>query len=754
MAIATESPNTSLGTLQEEQALLRSRLARLRRRLQLQMALEFALDAAAVVVAAAAVLVFLDWWFRLGGTARVVLLVLTLVGVVPFAITRAWRRWSATRLDDLSLAMTLDRFRPGIGGRIADVLQLPEQLCEPEETVSPAMIRLAVRQASEALAASDWATLWNLRRTTMRSIALLVALLVPTLFAMLTPSAARLSAARWLLGSSERWPQRVYLTVTGLGDKKSLLAPRDETFAVEVRTDVPNVEQQSGKWVVRGRGEPLTLRKRPVPQELPDAVRLRERTKKGSVRDAIMVATGPASFRHELPPSSTSTTFDLTGGDDWLGPITVERVDRPSLAQARLRVHEPGTPKGTFRVVEDSQQQPVFLPDTEIELTLIGSEPISDARLTVHPGEAPKLTRIDPSSFTGTWVLREAMTMEIELTSTKTDLHSKPAYLSIGVMKDREPRVTLRALGVSAHVTPVATIPLSIAATDDMGLSVVRLQAERTSSEGEKGEPKTTKKTIPLPIPGDGTRTVLDHQARHDVELQAEQPAIGTILRFVAEAEDKCVRGVQVGRSTALQMQVVPANELFYEILIRQRAERAKFVVFLEATEKQTPILAGSPGADAFAGIMRGLHVSSRQLELIAGRISDSLQEMKLNQVGSPKSHRLLQEGVIDPIRALNAGPITEIRGVLQSLAGTGPKKPDATPDRARKLHATVVTGMKTILEQMSQWESFVDVVNQVAEVIKMQQGGCSPPGCREGSGVAHAGGLRWEAVTCISAWD
>ena len=29
---------------------------------------------------------------------------------------------------------------------------------------------------------------------------------------------------------------------------------------------------------------------------------------------------------------------------------------------------------------------------------------------------------------------------------------------------------------------------------------------------------------------------------------------------------------------------------------------------------------------------------------------------------------------------------------------------------------------MKTILEQMSQWESFVDVVNQVAEVIKMQQ--------------------------------
>ena len=39
----------------------------------------------------------------------------------------------------------------------------------------------------------------------------------------------------------------------------------------------------------------------------------------------------------------------------------------------------------------------------------------------------------------------------------------------------------------------------------------------------------------------------------------------------------------------------------------------------------------------------------ARQLELIAGRVADTLQEMKLNQVGSPKSHRLLQDGVIEP---------------------------------------------------------------------------------------------------------
>ncbi len=720
MTIATET--LGLASLREEQTLLRSQLASLRRRLRRQMALEFALDTAVALVATAAVLVLLDWWFRLGLSARLVLLAVAVLGVVPLFIARAYRRWRASRLDDLSLAMTLDRYRPGTGGRVADVLQLPDQLNEPPEAVSPAMIRLAVRHASQALAASDWASLWNRGRTATRSLALLLALLVPTLFVSLAPQAARLSLARWLLGSSERWPQRTYLTVAALMNRDRLRVPRDEPFALDVQADLPELESRKGLWYVRGRGERLALRSRPTSPVVPKEVHIRERTAKGAVRDAVMVATGPGLFRHELPPSSTTTTLDLTGGDDWLGPLKVERVDRPSIASTRLRVREPGSSGDALRAVEESLQHPVFLPDTEIELTLVGSEPIAEARLTVHPGQPPKLVQTDPRTFVARWTLREAITLEVQFTSRETRLTSKPAFLSIGLLKDREPRVTLRALGIGGHVTPIATIPLSLAATDDRGLSVVRLQLDRTTpAEGEKTEPTTSRTTVPLPLADEGSRPVLDHQARHDVELQARPPAIGTVLKFVGEAEDRCARGAQVGRSTALQMLVVPADELFYEILMRQRVERAKFVALLEAEEKRTPTLAGSPSPDDYAGVMRGLHASTRQLDLIAGRIADTLQEMKLNQVGSPKSHRLLQEGVVDPIRALNTGPVTELRGVLQSLTGAG-SKGHADADSARRLHETVVAGMKTILDQMSQWESFVDVVNQVAEVIKMQQ--------------------------------
>ena len=55
------------------------------------------------------------------------------------------------------------------------------------------------------------------------------------------------------------------------------------------------------------------------------------------------------------------------------------------------------------------------------------------------------------------------------------------------------------------------------------------------------------------------------------------------------------------------------------------------------------------------------------------------------------------------------------------ALAGAA-SAPGASTDAARRLHGEIVTKMRNILEQMSQWESFVDVVNQVAEVIKLEQ--------------------------------
>jgi hypothetical protein len=550
---------------------------------------------------------------------------------------------------------------------------------------------------------------------------LLLSVLIPAACVWWAPAAARLSIARWLFGSTERWPQRTYLTVMGLDDRGRLLAPRDESFAVEVRSDLPSVEPRSDRWIVRGRGEPLALRQKPALPATPPAVLVRERTALGKTRAGSMVNVGPAQFRYEFPAASSSSTFSLTGGDDWLGPIALERVDRPVLAETRLRVREPGATYDGLRDVEGPRQHLLFLPDTEIELTLIGNESLDGTELKVEPETKLAMTRIDERTFTAKWTLRQAITLEILLKAAQTGLLSRPAFLSLGILRDREPRVTLRALGVSSHVTPVATLPISLAAADDQGLAALRLRVERTISADDKAEPKTQRTTVPFPITAEPGRPLLDHQVRHDMLLQSSPPKEGTVLRFVGEADDRCARGAQTGRSSVLALQVVSPDELFYEILVRQRAERTKFLAVIEATEKQSPVLAGNPTSEDYLQVMRQLHSGSRQLDQIAGRIADTLQEMTLNQIGSPKSHRLLQEGVIDPLRELTAGPMNQLRGLLQGLAAAG-SSAGANQEVARRLHQDTVTKMRNILDQMSQWESFVDVVNQVAEVIRMQQ--------------------------------
>lgn len=719
--MSTATATDEARALREEQAKLRALLADLRRSLRRQMALEFALDAAAGIVLVGAVLVALDYTFRLGLTARQLLLAVSLLGIVLAIALRTLPRFRAARLDDLGLAMTLDRIRPGTGQQVADVLQLPDQLDVPRLNASPALVRLAVKHASDAIASINWEEHWNWDRSAGAGLALAGLLLAPVAFGFVAPDAARLSFARWLRGSNERWPQRTYLSVAGLGDRDRLLAPRDEPFAIEVRADLPGLQPARSGYALPGRGERFSLRQKPAANDYPGTVRLREKGADGTVHDTVMTAVGPGKYRHELPPSSASSTFELIGGDDWLGPIRVERVDRPSLRAMNLRVRDPGKAKGEFRKVDDAGQSLVFLPDTEVELTLVGSEPIAKTNVDVHPGTAPGVDRVDPKTFTTRWTLREATTLEIQVTSEGTGLVSKPSFLSLGMLKDREPRVTLRTQGVGAHVTPVATIPLTMAATDDLGLASMRLQVERTVHTDEKSEPQTNRQTIPIPMEAEGPRAILDNQARHDVDLQSMKPPIGAILRFQAEAEDRCARGPQVGRSGIVHLQVVSADELFYEILIRQRAERTKFLAALDAVEKQSPTISGAPTTEDYLTASRTMHTSGRQLDQIASRIADTLQEMKLNQVGSPKSHRLLQDGVIDPIRALNSGPMNELRSVLQALGGAGARS-NGDVEKARRLHGEVVAKMRVILDQMSQWESFVDVVNQVGEVIKIQQ--------------------------------
>src|SRR5204862_297592 len=95
-------------------------------------------------------------------------------------------------------------------------------------------------------------------------------------------------------------------------------------------------------------------------------------------------------------------------------------------------------------------------------------------------GTAPQLALTDDRHAAARWTMKESQTLEIQLVASETGLSSRPYFLPIGLLKDREPRVTVRSTGVGRRITPQARLPLILQALDDFGLTRLSWELERT----------------------------------------------------------------------------------------------------------------------------------------------------------------------------------------------------------------------------------------------------------------------------------
>src|SRR5262245_34406884 len=126
MSIAVE-PRRAIADLRPQRQAVQRRLTQVRSRVRSQLALEGAFWTLAAVATFVAVSFAVDRLLRLGLPARVALLVLSLAAIAYVCYRRLIEPLSV-RLDDLDLAVLLDRRLPGVGQRVASVLQLPKLL--------------------------------------------------------------------------------------------------------------------------------------------------------------------------------------------------------------------------------------------------------------------------------------------------------------------------------------------------------------------------------------------------------------------------------------------------------------------------------------------------------------------------------------------------------------------------------------------------------------------------------------------------
>jgi hypothetical protein len=697
-------------------ALVRRQLAAVRRQLRRHLVCE----GVAWVIGVAALLIVMsfivDRWLRLEPGARLALLPMgigLLVATIYFRLVRPLQLPFA----DLDLAVIVDRHLPGVGQRVANVLQLPT-LLDADPAASPSMIRAAVLQQSRELGQLDLRAPFNGDRFRLLSGAILIPTLILVCAAMLWPNTATIWAKRWMLGSPQRWPQHTYITVVGLDDQNRLHVARGESIVLEVESR-PQFAPRAEGWTLPSRGKGLTVWHPSEPRsEIPDEVRIRFR-QNGSLKQGVMTQFTNTRFRYELPPVEEPVKFSLTGGDDWLGPIIVEPLDRPGIKDLQLVSQAPGRSEQDTHTFASQESQLLFLPGTKLELLLTSDLPLESASLVSSVGEVPSFQRNDDTHYVARWEMSESQTFEIKLVDAQANLASKPYFISLNLLQDRVPRVTIRSTGVGRRITPLATIPISLKAIDDFGLTAAKIEMEQTVVKEEKPEAELHEVAVTLPN-ASPTEAPREMDADQRVSLKEYPIAPGNTIRLRGTAADNRAQGTQVGQSRWLTFQVVTPEELFYEILMVQRAQREKFRAALETEKTLSLAFESAIESEELSGLNRTHQVATRQVSQIANRLDATLQEMSLNDLGSTQAREILASGIITPMRELQRTPMASLRGLLDQLAAEPNRSSELVP-KATAVSKEVVDSMSRILDRMAQWESFVDVLNQVRQVIQMQ---------------------------------
>jgi hypothetical protein len=695
-----------------------TRLRHVRQRIRAQLTVEglFWTITAAGLAAVASLL--LDLTFRFSLPTRFALLGLASAGIAA-VVVRQLVRPLLVPLGDLDLAGLLDRRLPGVGQQISNVLQLPE-LIQSEPLASPSMVSAAVAECAQALDRVDLLSTLNtprLGKLLAGSAAWIV--LFAAIWAI-WPATMSLWARRWLAAADVRWPQNTYLEVIGLNREGKLLVPRGEPSILKINAR-PTFRAVDQGWLLENRDAPLLIETSEMPRsQPPDQVSLSYRLSDGTRKRGNALQLGEAAFNYELAPLGESVDLYLTGGDDWLGPIPVEPIDRPTVAVLEITALRPGSSEAETVKVGASTEQQIYQRETKLELKLVASQSLQTAEALSDGRQLSGWERVDERTYTLRWTMQDPLALEFRLVGEQGGLASKPYFLSIGLLRDREPRLTLRSSGVGRRITPVARIPLAIHATDDFGIASLGLESERTQLLEEKPQTDLSKQDLALGQLAADAPPRIDVLLDHELKLADQQLAPGNLIRLRSTATDACALGAQQGYSRWLAFQIVSADELFYEILTRQREQRAKFKLALESAKQQSEALEAVALRDEAVAIARAQSVVNRQVWQTFKQLDASLQEMTLNELGNPAARELMQSGIVTPLETLHGGLLTRLSSAVGDLMAQESIAEESRAEAVR-ISQQAVQAMEAILAQMAQWESFVDVINQLKHVIESQ---------------------------------
>lgn len=670
--------------------------AMVRARVVLTIALLSRVVRSALVVLA--VLVVLDWIFRLPVGFRMVQGIIALLALAAFAAFGA-RQIVAFRPSRIDVALRIERNHPALRNRLAALLEFEDLPSDDRTELLALGLPILRKEVDGAMRGMDPTSITSMRPASrpIRQLALVVVLWVGVAAAL--PSIVGVGIARAVAPWSDaQWP-----STTELID-------RTDRTVVATGTSFP--------WKAElVRGDPSHERVK---------VEFRIRTGSWGVWQSGWLGRtdGPMFDRmQDVPTDAREIEYRFTGSDSMTPLAAMRCVQAPSVVRANLRVAPPSYLKGRgstmldllpggapavrfHECVEGSAvelelafSRPVQAPDTTD-----GAPSVASALGVTAPCDGCSITAT-PSSWTASLNLVEDLAISIVASDDDGVSMIEPFTIRLVALRDQVPIARLLQPATDQTVLPTAKVPTAARAEDDFGLMRSAIAAQRIA-----GTASATERVL---VESANRSMAQDLTAIIDLaELEAAPGDVVLVSALAEDAYERDGKRREASRSTPRRLRVI-SNSEFSEEIAAATASLRQSVLRLE--ERQ----AGAKDSTDRQAVQREqVDITSRaasttrQARALADRV-------RMNEDRDTPTSRLLDEAtnLLDEARA-------EASAASETATASDPSA-WRTPELAEKQEATRATleaAARLLDRDTKSWEASQSLA-RAAEAIRSSRG-------------------------------
>jgi len=707
---------------------LSRRLDAFRRRVSRQRWTCALLTAGNRLLAAAMLMVLIDYWLRYQDPGVRILNSLSFLALVVLVLRRRIASLIRRPLARLDLAWRLQRAFPVFGDRLTSAVEFLDVPDHDLAAGSAALRRAVIDEV--AAAAADVPFEAALDRTPIRRAWWRFGLLavVGVVAVALRPAEAAVGLTRLVCPwSAAVWPRSTHLAwrpeIRRMG--------RGQPFEIEV-------------FDRRGR-------------RLPDDVRIVYRQADGRVETeaARHVASDLFARRENI---AQSFEFRVEGGDDHAQPWTsVEVVDLAEIDRLHVRLTPPPY-TGWPPIVTPGHVR--ALAGTRMELEGHATSILRSATLRFDDRRTWPALIVAPSEFrlplpeSEPIVVRKSTGYGIDLTDAGGLVSTARQHYEIRAVEDAPPRVLVQQPAPETSVTTAATVLLRIEAEDDLALRAVTLLAEVEVDRGGRAPtPPAPMELFRRASPADrpawtasgelppAERRVIEHRW----SLAAMGLSPGAQLSLVAEATD--FRGGS-SRSAPVRLSVVTPGDMLQQMAGRQSRLLSDLGRLVEAASRSRDEAKHVASQWAKEGKVTQAEVDQLRAAAIArqamqGLLSDALPGLPAQArsvVEDLESNRLDQREMADCMRRLveelsqvrreRTPPLeqemTDALKAAELLAGALTRAADTRLGellaRADDHHAQLLQRLESIRSALAEWDSYRRFHRDLSNLLARQR--------------------------------